>query len=99
MTNLKLSTIVNGLLKDGYTPAQVRKELRRRGIAWSVSYPSHQGAREKGRRLKQQGLKACETCDATYPIAVSSPVCPGCLARKWAPGVLDSRPPDIGDID
>jgi hypothetical protein len=63
--------IAQKLLEQGFSPADIRKQLSARGVRWSYNFSAsiegrrhcHPGsAREKNRRLKQSGVHRTVYC-------------------------------------
>lgn len=90
---VRLSELVNELLKQGFHPRDIRRQFAARGIRWEYKFSTavdglrkqHQGNREKARRLRQIGLKKCANCSNTLSIGLPEDLCYDCLAEKWGP--------------
>ena len=81
---VRLSELIQELLKSGHTPRQVRLELQRRGIRWAYNYDRKTpGSRERAKNLRRIGQKPCGMCGAGIPLKGSADACEPCLTEKW----------------
>lgn len=84
-----LNAVVRTLLDQGYSPKDIRKQLRSRGIKWSYTYS---GRREDGRRAVHQGVRECLRRMKSQSLCMNgcgrqryrdSDFCEDCLRAKW----------------
>jgi hypothetical protein len=71
------------LAEKGLHPAKIRRYLRDYGIRWDYQFQG-QGAGERLRRLRQQGLGLCTECrQQGFSLGNLTTLCPACLEKKW----------------
>ncbi len=89
MTDRELHPIAKGLLNQGFTPRDIRRQFQARNIRWNYEYSGrrpdgrravHQGARECLRRMKQANL-CMNACGR--PRHGAAEMCESCLREKW----------------